>query len=160
MIVEAKLERMGLRLPEPIAIPPGVAISFEWIRVRGDRAYVSGHSALQPDGTLEPLYGKIGRDVPYDDAYQYARRTASSMLSTLKRAIGDLDRIASWNVVNGYVNALPGETKTTYAVNGFSDLILELFGPDVGAHARTAIGVEALPMNLPLVVAAQLDLKS
>ncbi|HZG58505.1 RidA family protein [Paenibacillus sp.] len=157
MSMQEKLSRLGLSLPAPIVVPPNVAISFEWVRISGNRAYLSGHSALNPDGTLYPLFGKVGKEVSYEDAYQFARQTALAMLSTLQEAIGDLDRITAWVAANGYVNALPGEVKTTYVMNGFSDLILELFGQEIGRHARTAIGVESLPMNLPLVISAQVD---
>jgi len=157
MNVERKLADRGIVLPEPIVVPPGATLPFEWIRHSGSRAYVSGHSALNPDGTMPPVFGKVGRDVSYEEAYQFARGTAAAMLATIRRAIGDLDRITAWMIVNGYVNALPGETRTTHVVNGFSELILELFGPEIGSHARTAIGVEALPHNLPLIVTAQIE---
>ena len=86
-----------------------------------------------------------------------ARLTALAVLTSLKEAIGDLDRIVAWGIVNGFVNAAPGYELTTLVLNPFSDLILELFGPEVGAHARTAIGVATAPLNLPLVVSAEVE---
>jgi enamine deaminase RidA (YjgF/YER057c/UK114 family) len=80
------------------------------------------------------------------------------VIAGLKHAIGDLDRIAGWAMVNGFVNADPGYAQTTLVLNPFSDLILDVFGPEVGAHARTAVGVAAVPLNLPLVVSAQIEL--
>ncbi|HZG84776.1 RidA family protein [Paenibacillus sp.] len=157
MIVERKLAEMGIALPGPIVVPPGVSVPFEWIRASGGRAYLSGHSALNPDGTMPPVFGKVGRDVSYEEAHRFARGTAVAMLATIRREIGDLDRIRAWIAIHGYVNALPGESRTTHVINGCSELILELFGPDVGRHARTAIGVEALPQNLPLVISAQIE---
>ena len=73
---------------------------------------------------------------------------------SLRRAVGDLDRVRAWVVVNGFVNADPGYQRTTAVLNPISDLLLDVFG-DRGRHARTAIGVSALPMNLPVVVSAE-----
>jgi enamine deaminase RidA (YjgF/YER057c/UK114 family) len=109
--------------------------------LRGNRAYVSGHGPLAPDGSPSGPYGKVPSEVPLEAAQQSARLTALAVIAGLKTAIGDLDRIAGWAVVNGFVNADPGYAQTTLVLNPFSDLILDVFGPEVGAHARTAIGV-------------------
>ncbi len=82
-----------------------------------------------------------------------------AMLASLKRAIGDLDNVAAWLTVNGFVNADPGYPQTTLVMNPVSTLILDLFGPDVGQHARSAPGVATVPFNLPLVVAAEVELR-
>jgi hypothetical protein len=82
------------------------------------------------------------------------------VIAALKEVLGDLDRISGWAMVNGFVNADPGYAHTTLVLNPFSDLVLDVFGPDVGAHARTAIGVATVPLNLPLVVSAELELSS
>jgi enamine deaminase RidA (YjgF/YER057c/UK114 family) len=156
--IETRLADMGLTLPETPKAPPGVTVPFEWVRVRGTRAFVSGHGPLNPDGTPAAPFGKVPSDVPLEVAQESARLTALAVLASLKQAIGDLDRIAGWGVVNGFVNADSGYAQTTLVLNPFSDLILELFGPDVGAHARTAIGVAALPLNLPVVVSAEVEL--
>ena len=76
----------------------------------------------------------------------------------MKRAIGDLDRIAAWLMVFGNVNADPGYAQTTLVVNPASELLVDLYGIDAGAHARTAIGMAALPLNLPVILAAQVEL--
>ena len=81
-----------------------------------------------------------------------------AVIAGLKSAIGDLDRIAGWATVSGFVNADPGYAQTTLVLNPFSDLMIDVFGPDIGAHARTAIGVAALPLDLPLVVSAEVEL--
>ncbi len=92
---------------------------------------------------------------PSKQAQDSARRAAVAMLASLQRALGSLDRIAAWISVSGFVNAEDGYPQTTAVLNPFSTLILEVFDPQIGAHARTAIGVRALPLNLPLVVGAE-----
>ena len=156
--IETRLAELGLTLPASPKLPPGVTISFEWVRVRGKRAFVSGHGPLAPDGTPAGPFGKVPSEVPLEAAQDSAGLTALAMLASLKEAIGDLDRIVAWGIVNGFVNADPGYAQTTLVLNPFSDLILELFGPDIGAHARTAIGVATVPFNLPLVVSAEVEL--
>ena len=87
-----------------------------------------------------------------DPGYNAARLTALSMLGSLKRALGDLDRIAAWTRVFGMVNSAPGFNRQPSVINGFSDLILELFGPDIGAHSRSAVGMAELPFNIPVEI--------
>ena len=80
------------------------------------------------------------------------------MLASLKRAIGDLDRITAWLMVYGMVNADPGYAQTTNAINSFSELILELYGPEVGEHARIAVGMATLPFNNAVTIAAEVEI--
>ena len=156
--IEARLAELGLELPDDPKLPPAITIPFEWVRVRGSRVFVSGHGPLAPDGTPAGPFGKVPGDVPLEAAQESARLTALAVIAALHRSVGDLDRIAAWTIVNGFVNADPGYAQTTLVLNPFSDLILDVFGPDVGAHARTAIGVSAVPLNLPLVVSAEVEL--
>jgi len=112
-----------------------------------------------PDtGTPAGPFGSVPADVSAADATHSARLTALAVLAGVRRAVGDLDRIGAWLTVTGFVNAEPGYDQTTAVLNGFSEVVLDVFGPDVGDHARTAIGVAALPLNLPVVVAAELEL--
>lgn len=129
-------------------------------RVPRTRAHISGHGPQRPDGSIAEPFGKVEEAVTPEQAYEAARLTALSMLGSLKRTLGDLDRITAWLMVHGMVNAVPGSTATTNVINGFSDLILELYGPEVGQHARTAIGVASLPLNLPVVIAAEVEIAS
>ena len=156
--VEAKLQEMGLSLPEPMRLPPGAELPFAWVRVRGNRAYVSGHGPLNPDGSLCGPFGKVGAEVSPEEGYEAARGCALSILASLKRELGDLDRIAAWLVVHGFVNGAPDFGGTAGVVNGFSDLILTLYGPDAGSHARTAPGVATLPLNHAVFVAAEVEI--
>lgn len=124
MLVEAKLEELGLVLPGSAKPPPGVRLSFAWVRGRGDRAYLSGHGPLNPDGSPAGPFGKVGTEVSLEEGYEAARLAALSMLGSLKREVGDLDRVGAWLAVNGMVNVAPDFRGTTNLINGFSDLIL------------------------------------
>lgn len=139
--IEAKLLEMGLELPQPFKVPAGLRMPFAWVRIRGNRAYIAGHVALNPDGTLAQPLGKVGAEVTPEDGYRAARLVALAHLSSLKRAIGDLDRVTAWLRVFAMVNVAPGFNETPRVTNGYSDLILELYGPDVGMHARSSIGM-------------------
>jgi enamine deaminase RidA (YjgF/YER057c/UK114 family) len=117
---------------------------------------VSGHGPLLPDGSVPKwLIGKVGAEVSETDAYEGARLTGLAILSSLQRALGDLDRVTGWLRVFGMVNVAPGFTRTPAVINGFSDLILDLWGPDAGAHSRSAIGVAELPLGLAVEIEAE-----
>ena len=156
--VESKLKELGLTLPKPLVMPAGVTLPFPWIRVRGNRAFISGHGPLNPDGTLALPLGKVGREVSAADAYALARLTGLAILGSLKRAIGDLDRVRAWTRVFGMVNVAPGFVDTPSVINGFSDLILELYGPEIGAHARSAVGMAELPFNTAVEIEAEVEI--
>src|SRR3712207_6380359 len=93
MQVEARLEALGLSLPPSVQVPPGVRLPFAFVRVRGDRAYVSGHGPQNADGSLAGPLGKVGAEVSPEQAYAAARLTALSILGSLQRELGDLDRV-------------------------------------------------------------------
>jgi enamine deaminase RidA (YjgF/YER057c/UK114 family) len=147
-----------LVLPQAIRLPPGVELPFRLVRVWGDRAYVSGHGPLNPDGTLAPPFGKVGRELSVEQGYHAARLTALAMLGSLERELGALDRVGAWTRVFGMVNSAPGFNQQPRVINGFSDLILELFGPDRGAHSRSAVGVAELPFDLPVEIEAEIEI--
>jgi len=158
MRIETRLEEMGLALPGPTKTPPGIELPFAWVRVRGDRAYVSGHGPLNPDGSLAGPFGKVGAEVSPEEGYEAARLTALAMLGSLSRALGDLDRVTAWLTVHGMVNAAPDFTATPNVINGFSDLILDLYGPEAGNHARAAVGMATLPLGMPVEVSAEVEI--
>jgi enamine deaminase RidA (YjgF/YER057c/UK114 family) len=155
MEIEKRLSDLGLTLPAPMKTPPGVTLSFPWVRVHGNRAYVSGHGPLLPDGSLAGPFGKVGAEVTEEQAYDSARLTALAVLSSLKDALGDLDRIDAWLRVFGMINTAPGFVRTPAVINGFSDLIVRLWGPEAGSHARSAVGQAALPFNIPVEIEAE-----
>ena len=156
MRIEAKLRELGLALPPPVQPPPGVRLPFRPVRVVGDRACISGHGPQNPDGSIAGPFGKVGAEVTVEQGYRAARLTALSMLGSLARELGDLDRITAWVRVFGMVNSAPGFASQPAVVNGFSDLVLELFG-EAGAHARSAVGMAELPFNLPVEVEAEVQ---
>ena len=96
MRIEAKLEALGLVLPEPAKVPPGVHLPFPWVRVHGARLFVSGHGPQLADGSLAGPFGKVGADLSLEQAYESARLTGLSILGSLKRELGDLDRVTAW----------------------------------------------------------------
>ena len=101
----------------------------------------------------------MGGEVSAEQGYAAARLATLAMLASLKRSLTDLDRIAAWLVVSGMLNVAPGFTHTTTVINGCSDLLLAVFGPEVGTHARTAIGMAQLPLDLPVVLAAEVAVR-
>jgi enamine deaminase RidA (YjgF/YER057c/UK114 family) len=155
--IEQRLAALGLVLPTTVKPPPGVVLPFRFVRLIGRRAIVSGHGPLNADGTIAAPLGKLGREVTVEQGYASARLTALAMLGSLQRAIGDLDRITAWTRVFGMVASAPGFDKQPAVINGFSDLILELFGPDIGAHARSAVGMAELPFNIPVEIEGEVE---
>ncbi len=157
--IESKLTALGLQLPAPIQLPPGVKFPFQFVRVSGTRGFISGHGPQNPDGSIAVPLGKLGRELTVEQGYQQARTVALSILGSLKRTLRDLDRVLQWNRVLGMVNSAPGFNRQPAVINGFSDLILELYGPEAGGHARSAVGMAELPFDMPVEIEAELDLK-
>jgi hypothetical protein len=150
--IEARLAQLGLALPPPLTPPPSVVLPFAPVRLIGERALISGHGPQSAAGPMAEPLGKLGRELSVEQGYAAARLVALSILGSLKRTLGDLDRIAAWGRVFGMVNSAPGFIQQPSVINGFSDLILELYGPTVGAHARSAVGLAELPFNIPVEV--------
>jgi enamine deaminase RidA (YjgF/YER057c/UK114 family) len=159
-MIEAKLQALGLVLPEPLILPPGIVLPFPWVRVHGNRVYVSGHAAQNPDGSLAAPLGKVGLDVSLEQGQRAARLTALSILASLKRELGDLDRISAWLRVFGMVNSGPGFRLQPSVINGFSDLIVTLYGAQRGRHARSAVGMAELPFGIPVEIEAEVAIDS
>ena len=149
--IEERLAERGLQLPAPLTPPPGVKLPFELVRVHGGLAYVSGHGPF--DGERQLFKGSVGGDVTVEQGYEAARATGLSMLASLKQELGELDRVTSWIKALGFVKCAEGFDVTPAAINGFSELILDLWG-DAGRHARSAIGAGELPFGMPVEVEA------
>ena len=147
MTIETTLEEMGLALPAPL-VPPG---NFQLVKVHAGLAYVAGHGPF--DGPTPVVQGLVGRDLDVDEAYEAARLTGLSILASLKRELGELDRVTHWLRAVGYVHCAPGFGQNATVVNGFSDLIVELWG-EAGRHARSAPGQGPSPLNVPIIVDA------
>ncbi|MEZ4571384.1 MAG: RidA family protein [Thermomicrobiales bacterium] len=157
MKIEAKLEEMGLTLPpvgtyaSPQTGPPVPVV------VRNGIAYVSGHSSRAIDGKGAAPKGAVPSKVSPDDAREAAKGAGLTILTQLKEELGDLDRISKWLYVAGMVNADPGFDRTSYVIGGFSEFIIELFGPEIGNHARSAAGHSTLAGNSCVIVAAWVE---
>lgn len=153
---KARLEQLGLRLPEPMSLGN---LPFKLVRVAGQRALLAGHLPLADDGSIAKPLGKVGAEVSADQGYQAARRVALAMLASLERELGDLDRVAGWLKLFGMVNVAPGFTAIPGVINGASDLLLEVFGPERGAHTRSAVGMAELPLGVPVEIEGEVALK-
>jgi len=156
--VEERLSALGLVLPAPIKPPPGVVLPFQFVRLAGNRALISGHGPQNADGSIAAPLGKLGRELTVEQGYAAARLTALSILGSLKRALGDLDRICAWHRVFGMVNSASGFNRQPSVINGFSDLILELWGAQAGAHSRSAVGMAELPFDIPVEIEGEVEI--
>lgn len=153
--IAARLTELGLQLPEPLKLPEGVSLPFPWVSVRGDRVFVSGHAPQETDGSVAGPFGQVGAEVSLEDARDLAGKTALSILASLERELGDLDRITAWCRVFGMVNSAPGFDRHPIVINGFSDVILDVFGPETGRHARSAVGLAGLPFGIAVEIEAE-----
>lgn len=156
--IEQRLEKLGLVLPPPLRTPPGVVLRFPWVRVVGVRALISGHGPTDAHGALAQPLGKVGREVSPEQAYVAARLTGLAILGSLRRELGSLDRIAAWVRIFGMVNVAPGFQNVPGVINGFTDLIVDLFGPEIGPHARSAVGLAELPFGIPVEIEGEVAL--
>jgi enamine deaminase RidA (YjgF/YER057c/UK114 family) len=153
--IEDRLGELGLELPQPFAAPPGVEFKFDLVRVSGGLGYVSGH--LPADGSEVLVRGRVGDDLTVEEGYEAARLTTLSILASLRAELGDLDRVTGWVKALGLVQCAPGFDKPPAVINGFTDLVLELWGED-GHHARTAIGAGQLPFDVPVEIEAIVEI--
>jgi hypothetical protein len=158
--IEDKLKQLGLVLPPPLQAPPGTNLPFQFVRIVGTRALISGHGPLNADGSIAKPLGKVGRDLTAEQGYQAARLTALAMLGSLQRALGNLDRITAWTRIFGMVNSASGFNRQPGVINGCSDLILELFGAQVGAHSRSAVGMAELPFDIPVEIEGEVEIET
>ena len=147
MSIEAKLEELGHTLPAPLV----VGGNFELVKVHAGIGYVAGHGPF--DGPRPLVQGVVGRDVTLEEGYRAAELTALAILASLRHKLGDLDRVTQWLKVVAYVQTAPGFEHNAGVANGFSDLIVGLWG-DAGRHARTAPGQGPSPLNVPVIVDA------
>jgi enamine deaminase RidA (YjgF/YER057c/UK114 family) len=156
--IEARLSALGLALPPAFAPPPGVVLPFVAVRLIGKRGIISGHGPQSSEGPLAQPLGKVGRELTLGQGYAAAKLTALSMLGSLQRALGDLDHIAQWVRIFGMVNSAPGFVRQPAVIIGFSDLILELWGTEAGAHARSAVGMAELPFGMPVEIEGEVEI--
>jgi len=149
---EKKLKELGITLKKP-GKPMANFVSAVTV---GKLVYLSGQGPLQDNG--EFIRGKVGAEISFEEAQKAARLTGISLLAALKSEIGDLNKVKRIVKVLGMVNAVPEFDKHPFVINGFSDLMVEVFGEN-GRHARSAIGLGSLPMNIPVEIEMIVELK-
>jgi len=160
MTPDERIRELNLDLPKPIKLPPNVEMQFSWVRISGNRVFISGHIALNADGSVSEVTGKVGGEVTVEQGYEAARQTGLAILSSLKRELGTLNNITAWLRVFGMVNVEPGFVKTPLVINGFSDLILDVFGKEIGNHSRSAVGMAELPFGAPVEIEAEVEIST
>ena len=136
---EARLKEQNITLP---SVPPPVANYIDSVRV-GNLLFLAGNTA-GPDWKFK---GKVGKDITVQEGYETARQVGLIMLAKVRAAVGSLDRVKRIVKVLGMVNSPEGFGDQPRVVNGFSDLMVEVFGAEIGKHARSAVGMQALPSN-------------
>lgn len=155
---DQRVKELGLALAEPLAIPPGVEAPLAMVVVRGKRCLISGHGPQNPDGSINEKLGQVGAELTLEEGIASAQLVALAILGTLQRELGSLDHINQWVRVFGMVNSAPGFGGQTPVINGFSKIILDVFGPERGLASRCAVGMAALPFGIPVEVEAEVEL--
>lgn len=151
---EARFQSLKLELPPA---PKAVGLYRPLVEV-GSLLYLSGHGPLRPDGTL--VKGRVGEDLDAAEGFQAARQTGLAMLATLRKHCGTLDRIARLVKTFGLVQATPAFTDHPAVINGFSELMRDVFGEECGIAARSAVGAASLPSGMAVEVEAIFELAS
>jgi enamine deaminase RidA (YjgF/YER057c/UK114 family) len=155
--IEERLAELGLELPQPFAAPPGVEFKFDLVHVSGGLGYVSGH--LPMNGSEVLMRGRVGAELELEQGYEAARLVGLSMFASLEQELGDLDRVSGWVKALGLVQCAPGFDKPPAVINGFTDLVLEVWGDPAGRHARSAIGAGQLPFDVPVEIEAIVEIE-
>ncbi|MBM84021.1 MAG: hypothetical protein CMJ78_25995 [Planctomycetaceae bacterium] len=152
MGIDARIEELGLELP-PAPAPGG---TYSPVVKIGNIAYISGQGPLLPDGTT--IKGRVGSEVDAEYGRNAARQVGLTMLATFKHHLGSLDCVERFVKVLGMVNAAPDFERHPWVINGFSDLMVEVFGEN-GKGARSAVGMGSLPRNISVEIEAIIQLK-
>lgn len=156
MSPEDRIDELGLTLPAPLIMPAGAELPFPWVQLLDNVLYISGHVAQNIDGSIAGPFGKVGTEVSLEQAHVSARQVGLTILSNVKRELGDLGRVRQWTKAFGMVNAAPEFKDHPKVINGFTNLIIDIFGPEVGKHTRSAVGMSSLPFNVCVEIEAQL----
>ena len=153
MKTEQRLKELGIEVTKPTS---PMANYVNAVRT-GNLLYLAGKGPGLPGHPL-PV-GKVGRDFTREQGYEYARQTGLSLIAVMKAELGDLDRVRAWVRIFGMVASAPGFTQQPAVINGCSDLILELYGPDAGKHSRSAVGMAELPFIIPVEIEAEVEIE-
>ena len=156
---EQRMAELGYGITPALQLPDDFEVLLDFVKVLDKRVIVSGHGPLNPDGTMAmQLLGQVGAEVSLEQAQEAAKLTALAMIGALKRELGELSRIKCWVKVLGMVNSAPGFVGQTPVIDGFSRVILDVFGEECGLATRSAVGMAGLPFNIPVEVEAELEL--
>ena len=145
MTIDARLAELGIELPQPF---PQAGTYVPAVQLEG-LVFLSGQGPVRPDGTF--MLGKVGRDLDLTQAKEAARLTGLQILAALRQELGDLDRVRRLVKTLGMVNCAPGFNRTPEVINGFSDLMVQVFG-DAGRGARSAVGLAELPYDIAVEI--------
>ncbi len=148
---EENLKQKNITLPVP---PRPVANNVPAVRT-GNLLFLAGTGCLPPNC----LAGKVGKELSLEQGYQAARVTGLNLLGTVRATLGSLDKVKRVVKVLGMVNSAPGFTDQPKVMNGFSDLMIEVFGNKIGPHARSAVGMAELPFNIPVEIEMVLEVE-
>lgn len=146
MSAEKRLAELGLELP-PAPKPVGV---YKPVVIVGNLAYLSGHGPLKSDGKL--IVGRVGDDFTLEQGQQAARQTGLAMLASLRSSLGSLDRVTRVIKLLGLVRCTDAFDQQPAVINGCSQLFADVFGPDAGVGARSALGTNALPTGIAVEI--------
>jgi len=153
MSAEGRIKELGITLPDP---PKPGGNYVPGVRV-GNLLFVSGHGPSRVDGKPSAR-GKVGRDLSTEDCYKVAREVGVNLLGTARSMLGSLDKVKRIVKVLGMVNSAEGFGEQPKVINGFSDLMVEIFG-DQGRHARSAVGMAELPSGIPVEIEMILEVE-
>jgi enamine deaminase RidA (YjgF/YER057c/UK114 family) len=154
MSAEARLAELGLQLP-PTAKPAGV---YAPMLIVGNLVYTSGHVSVRADGSR--ITGRVGESLTQQEGYDAARATGLAILATLRAGLGSLDRIRRLVKTLGLVNATPDFTQHPAVINGCSELFAQVFGPEAGVGARSAIGAGSLPLGVAVEIETVFEIEA
>jgi enamine deaminase RidA (YjgF/YER057c/UK114 family) len=152
--VEKRIEELGLRIPQIPEPPKGNYMSYVQT---GNLLYLAGHLPKPADG--EMITGKLGKDLNLEEGQYAARMAGLQMISSMIGALGDLDRVQRVVKLQGFISSTDTFTEQATVLNGCSDLMGEVFGVEVGRHARSAIATHVLPLNVAVEVEAIIEVK-
>ena len=154
MSAEARLKDKGITLPTPTTPLANYVGAVQ----TGNLLFLSGHGPLRPQGRFTHV-GKVGRDLTVEQGYQVAREVGLNLLATTRATLGSLDRVKRIVKVLGMVNSADDFGDQPKVINGFSDLMVEVFGETIGRHARSAVGMAGLPLGIPVEIEMILEVE-
>ena len=154
MSAEARLKDKGITLPTPTTPLANYVGAVQ----TGNLLFLSGHGPFRPQGKFTHV-GKVGGELTLEQGYQVAREVGLNLLATARAALGSLDRVKRVVKVLGMVNAVDGFGEYPKVINGFSDLMVEVFGETIGKHARSAVGMAGLPLGIPVEIEMILEVE-